>query len=361
MIRFASLSRASAWARPSRHAAPLARGLVTAALAASLGCAAGCSAGCSSGRATEALASATAPASASATADAVPTASVSATAEALPTASASAAPPPPTPAEVEAAEHGPAEQGCPSGMARIGRTCIDRWEAHLVLVGADGARAPHPHNLRPEPGARYEAHTRPGVFPQGYISRVEASAACKEAGKRLCGRGEWLRACRGGPGRKWPYGHGGRRGVCNNAKAHLLSMKHGDKGGRWKYDEHFNDPSLLIEPGFLAKAGEHEGCRTPEGVFDLVGNLHEWVDGKVDQDLVDKLADEPVERRKQPWREGNGIFLGGFFSNTDELGPGCTYITIAHEPSYHDYSTGFRCCKTAAGAEPKKVDPKKRR
>ena len=25
-------------------------------------------------------------------------------------------------------------------------------------------------------------------------------------------------------------------------------------------------------------------------------------------------------------------------------GPGCRYVTSAHELAYHDYSTGFRCC-----------------
>jgi formylglycine-generating enzyme len=39
--------------------------------------------------------------------------------------------------------------------------------------------------------------------------------------------------------------------------------------------------------------------------------------------------------------------MGGFYSTHGELGPGCTFTTIAHEPRYHDYSTGFRCCADA--------------
>ena len=81
----------------------------------------------------------------------------------------------------------------------------------------------------------------------------------------------------------------------------------------------------------------------------MVGNLHEWVKDTVTDELVEQMEAESVERRKQPWRSGNGVFLGGFFSTSAEHGPGCTFTTIAHEPAYHDYSIGFRCCKAAEG------------
>jgi hypothetical protein len=137
----------------------------------------------------------------------------------------------------------------------------------------------------------------------------------------------------------------------------VLAKHFGSDARLWKYEEHFNSPLLNAEPGFLAKAGEHPGCVSAEGVFDLVGNLHEWVSGMVDERFVEMLEKENVERREQPWQVGNGMFLGGFFSTTAELGPGCHYTTIAHEPRYHDYSTGFRCCKKAIVEEPPKPPP----
>ena len=76
----------------------------------------------------------------------------------------------------------------------------------------------------------------------------------------------------------------------------------------------------------------------------MIGNLHEWVSDTITDDFVTALEAEGVERRKQPWREGNGVFMGGFFSTGSEHGPGCKFTTIAHEPTYHDYSIGFRCC-----------------
>ncbi len=82
-------------------------------------------------------------------------------------------------------------------MARIGRFCIDRFEAQLVEVGDAGSVTVHPYFERPVAGVRYLARSEAGVFPQAYVSRVESQAACTAAGKRLCSFSEWRRACQG--------------------------------------------------------------------------------------------------------------------------------------------------------------------
>jgi hypothetical protein len=290
-----------------------------------------------------------------------------ATASAAPSASAPLAepPPPPTPAVTTSASASAAAPAappvlfdaglldacarspidCPDGMAKIGRTCIDRWEAFLVTRAASGEITPLPFFARPPEDGNYEARSEAGAFPQGYISRVEAARACKNAGKRLCSMGEWQRACSGRRGAHYPYGQKLVASRCNMDKGHLLSQRFGPDARKWKYEQ-FNDPTLNQEPGFLARAGEYDDCTNESGAFDMVGNLHEWVSDTVDQALVDRLEAEPIERKHQGWKEGNGVFMGGFFSTHEQLGPGCKYTTIAHEPTYHDYSTGFRCCAT---------------
>jgi formylglycine-generating enzyme required for sulfatase activity len=81
-----------------------------------------------------------------------------------------------------------------------------------------------------------------------------------------------------------------------------------------------NDPRLFEMPDSVAPTGSHPGCTNAHGVFDMVGNLHEWV------------------------ADPDGSFFGGFVMDTYQNGEGCGYHTTGHPFDYHDYSTGFRCC-----------------
>ncbi len=239
-------------------------------------------------------------------------------------------------------------------MVLVGRFCVDPHEGFLQKRAGDGTLTDHPYYDRPEAGVTYVAANKKGSFPQGYISQIESASACTEAGKRLCTRGEWTRACRGKGFSLYPYGHKGIRSKCNTGKNHLLTLLFKKPSGGMKYAEHFNSPELNKTPDFLAPSGQYDGCTSDLGITDAVGNLHEWVSGKVTEDLMADLEKEEVERRDQPWQVGNGIFMGGFYSTTSEHGPGCAFITVAHEPAYHDYSTGFRCCKDAVLPKPEK-------
>ena len=237
-----------------------------------------------------------------------------------------------------------APKKCPPEMAFTAGICMDRYEARLLERGDDGSLAPFPPFARPKQGV-FVAESRAGVRPQAYISQVEAASACQNAGKRLCGASEWYRACRGEHDTVYPYGAKYVRGRCNVGKPHLLSILHGSDPNAWSYDKAFNDPELDRRPGFLAETGEYSGCVTSAGVFDLVGNLHEWVADRVDNSIAQKLQIKAGIRARLGRNRGKGIFMGGFFSTTNEHGDGCDFVTMAHEPRYHDYSTGFRCCK----------------
>ena len=234
---------------------------------------------------------------------------------------------------------------CPPDMADAGGVCVDRYEAHLVVAVSSSEFRPHPHYERPPGVGRYEARSERGAMPQAYISRIEAALACENAGKRLCSVREWYRACRGRSDTTYPYGPRFEKGRCNVGRPHLLTKYFGANPMSWSYEHHFNSPKLNQEPGFLLPAGERAGCKSDFGVHDMVGNLHEWVADKVDASLAEKLPLNPGIRRALPRSAGHGVFMGGFFSTTDEHGSGCNFVTAAHEPAYHDYSTGFRCCR----------------
>ena len=218
---------------------------------------------------------------------------------------------------------------CPEGMALIGdRFCIDRWEATVELVAPDGTARPHPANeplTQPASGYLYRARTAPGVLPQSYVSGREAEAACAAAQKRLCEPVEWRAACSGSDGYAYPYGRTRRPDTCHDTGASPMLVLYPEQVKRGFFGmQEMNDPRLNLVQNGLAKTGAYSACVTDAGVFDMVGNLHEWT------------------------RDPNGTFQGGFWLDTHEHGDGCAYRTIAHDFGYHDYSTGFRCCADVA-------------
>jgi formylglycine-generating enzyme required for sulfatase activity len=210
-------------------------------------------------------------------------------------------------------------------MASPGEFCIDRWEAYVVELDAHGGE--HPHSpYEPVDGLVVRAKTAPATIPQGYISQVQALQACEMAGKRLCAESEFRTACRGvTPGSLYPYGGQTRvPGYCNDGKGSMVGLLHGRDASGWSF-ANLNDPRLNQLPGGLAPTGSYPHCRSAAGVWDCVGNLHEW-------------GADPADGN------GHGRFRGGFYGDAEMNGRGCLYVTSAHDPSYHDYSTGFRCC-----------------
>jgi sulfatase modifying factor 1 len=220
---------------------------------------------------------------------------------------------------------------CPEDMVLAGQVCIDRYEAYVVELDAAGHEKPHsPYEVVAR--LRVKAKNAEGQVPQAYISQVQAGAACQEAGKRLCAAEEFTYACSGGDplANDYPYGgHEHQAGACNEGKGSQMYRFFGSNPRQWTFDD-FNDPRLNQTAGGLAKSGQYPKCVSPFGVHDCVGNLHEWG------------ADPPDAN-------GLGRFRGGFYGDAEVNGHGCKYVTRAHGPTYHDYSTGFRCCADPSG------------
>lgn len=197
--------------------------------------------------------------------------------------------------------------------------CIDRYEGSLVLSTPDGERPFSPYET--VRGRRVRAVSRQGVPPQAYISRNEAAGACQASHKRLCTEAEWVQACEGKKPTTFPYGPERRSGYCNDEVPQSpLAKLYPDVGMDAYTYEPMNDPRLNQQPGTVAPTGRFSHCRSSWGAFDMVGNVHEWVD------------------------DPGGTFLGGYYLDTHLNGDGCRYRTVAHDADYHDYSTGFRCC-----------------
>jgi hypothetical protein len=171
-----------------------------------------------------------------------------------------------------------------------------------------------------------KAVSRAGVVPQGSTPGFVAPEACRAAGKRLCREQEWVTACRGEKGTKFPYGDQYRQGSCNVFRAdHPARILHGNAS------EGLSDPRLNKvvheNAALLRETGGSPLCKSVWGndaIYDMVGNVDEWVD------------------------DPEGMFLGGFYSRATRNG--CESKITAHPLAYFDYSLGFRCCADLAGA-----------
>jgi tRNA A-37 threonylcarbamoyl transferase component Bud32 len=219
--------------------------------------------------------------------------------------------------------------------APMARSLQDHWRRRL-REGASGFGA----NLPALPDFELVDAWRPRAVstiasrPQAYLSRPMAAAACASAGKRLCAESEWRLACRGEKGTRFPYGAGFRDGMCNVARASSGAADPHGAMGEPRTDPRLNQAGAPGRDG-LQDTGAGWRCRSqwgPDFVYDMVGNLDEWVDGP-----------DPA-------------LAGGHFGH--DVGAGCEHRRDRRaERAYYDHSTGFRCCDSLRPVAPPPATP----
>ncbi len=126
--------------------------------------------------------------------------------------------------------------------------------------------------------------------PLANVSWTEAAVICLDAGKRLCTGDEWIAACRGSGDNRYPYG------------------------------QQFQSESCPVGTRRVLKSGDFSDCQAG-GVFDMTGNLWEWVDNR---------------EQRYP------LMMGGGFKSGPEAH--CEAASRANPATKAD-DVGFRCCK----------------
>lgn len=149
-------------------------------------------------------------------------------------------------------------------------------------------------------------------IPGTRMSWYAANDACTAAGKRVCSEQEWIAACQAAPpvdddengkwaddlieGNSYPYGDFHLRGRC--------------------WEDKDRD---TFRPVYT---GEMPGCVTQDGVYDMAGNMEEWVGSTAEEAvLIGGAYDTPTDKAR-------------CYRRNDTFGAG-----------YASKRTGFRCCR----------------
>ncbi len=173
---------------------------------------------------------------------------------------------------------------------------------------------------------RYEWPNKKGELPALLVSWGDAKKLCEEQGKRLCMEAEFNFACEGEAMLPYTYGYARDATACNIDKQYRKREK-----SLKKYARCMKIPECKAELERLDQrlpTGSMPRCVSPFGVYDLNGNINEW-----------------VERPKQEYPNRSGL-KGGWWGPVRGR---CRPTVGFHKEDDYGYEEGFRCCKDAEG------------
>ncbi|HVJ91512.1 MAG TPA: SUMF1/EgtB/PvdO family nonheme iron enzyme [Labilithrix sp.] len=219
---------------------------------------------------------------------------------------------------------------CPDGMLEVeGDYCAEVEQKCLRYIDPEGVFPRRCAEFAPTSKCkgktvkkhfcidRYEYPNKAGENPVVMKTWYEARDACSNIGKRLCGESEWTLACEGQERLPYPYGYDRSSDACNIDKPHPDVNEKALGSANPKVREAEAKRLWQGEP-----SGSRAACVSPHGVFDMTGNVDEWV----------------VNESGVPYKSA---LKGGYWGPVRDR---CRPATTVHAEGFSFYQIGFRCC-----------------
>lgn len=209
----------------------------------------------------------------------------------------------------------------PRHRVQLSSYWIDRFE---VSVG-DYERCVGARRCQPRPGSEATRRFDRSDYPVSRVSWNDAAAYCAFRDARLPTEAEFERAARGRRERRYPWGN----------LFNVWASNHGRFG--WDVT---NAADGFAE---LAPVGSYPAGATPEGVYDLSGNVAEWVADRYAPTYEGAEEQDP----RGPGVGGSNLRVvrGGSYAQARFRVRGAARAFA--EPSERRSTIGFRCARSA--------------
>ena len=196
---------------------------------------------------------------------------------------------------------------------------IDKFEVtngrYLEFVQSTGHRVPQ--NPRNPTRNLWQGDSITDVLidrPVINVDWFDAEAYCRWAGKRLPTEAEWEKAAKGTSDRRFPWGDV------------EPTSKHLNYNQRWMGEK------------TLMPVGSYEAGKSPYGLYDMAGNVWEWVNDWYDARYYEK---SPKKNPKGPDTGTKKVIRGAGWQN--ETPTVRIFTRVESDPTVRNESTGFRC------------------